>query len=139
MSFTATVDAFCLRVDRALQGVTSCIKVVDDILPHDEDHLLEIIVNEVLSRCRQHGITLNVVMFIVAASKASFCGYRLSINGIKGNPEKVWAITKFPTPANLIDFRSFKGLVNQLADFILKNSKSTAPLRRLKCPKRAFT
>lgn len=135
MSFTATVDAFCLRVDRVLQGVTSCIKVVYDILPHDEDHHT-IIVNEVLTRCRQHGITLNVEMFIVAASKASFCGYRLSINGIEANPEKVWAITKFPTPANRIDFRSFKGLVNQLAEFTPKNSKATAPLMS---PKRAST
>ncbi|XP_037779411.1 uncharacterized protein LOC119575951 [Penaeus monodon] len=140
MGFAATGDAFCLRGDRALQGVTNCIKVVDDILLHDEDYISHLQrVNEVLSRCRQHGITLNAEKFIVAASEASFCGYKLSRYGIEADPEKVRAITEFPTPANLTDLRSFMGLVNQLAEFTPKISTTAAPLRPLMSPKRAFT
>ena len=37
MGFAATGDAFCLRGDRALQGIQQCVKVVDDILLYDED------------------------------------------------------------------------------------------------------
>ncbi|XP_037781117.1 uncharacterized protein LOC119577617 [Penaeus monodon] len=117
MGFAATGDAFCLRGDRALQGVTNCIKVVDDILLHDEDYISHLQrVNEVLSRCHQHGTTLNAE-FIVAASEASFCGYKLSRYGIEADPEKVRAITEFPTPANLTDLRSFMGLPPILATF----------------------
>ncbi|XP_063591351.1 uncharacterized protein LOC134768457 [Penaeus indicus] len=140
MGFAATGDAFCLRGDKALQGVTNCIKVVDDILLHDEDYLSHLQrVNEVLSRCRHHGITLNAEKFIVAASETSFCGYKLSNNGIEADPEKVKAIAEFPTPANLTDLRSFMGLVNQLAEFTPKISTAAAPLRPLMSPKRAFT
>ncbi|XP_037804919.1 uncharacterized protein LOC119599258 [Penaeus monodon] len=139
MGFAATGNAFCLRGDRALQGVTNCIKVVDDILLHDEDYISHLqCVNEVLSRCRQHGMTLNAEKFIVAASEASFCGYKLSRYGIEADPEKVRAITEFPTPANLTDLRSFMGLVNQLAEFTPKISTTAAPLRPLMSPRRTF-
>ena len=37
MGFAATGDAYCLRGDMALQGVTNCVKVVDDILLFDDD------------------------------------------------------------------------------------------------------
>ncbi|XP_064120305.1 uncharacterized protein LOC135224910 [Macrobrachium nipponense] len=36
MGFSATGDAYCLRGDMALQGVPTCVKVVDDILLSDE-------------------------------------------------------------------------------------------------------
>ncbi|XP_064105993.1 uncharacterized protein LOC135215363 [Macrobrachium nipponense] len=38
MGFAATGDAFCLRGDMALQGVQNCVKVIDDLLLHDEDY-----------------------------------------------------------------------------------------------------
>ncbi|XP_037784643.1 uncharacterized protein LOC119580605 [Penaeus monodon] len=88
--FAATGDAFCLRGDRALQGVTNCIKVVDDILLHDEDYI---------------------------SQTSNFCGYKLSRYGIEADPEKVRAITEFPTPVNLTDLRSFMGLPPILATF----------------------
>ncbi|XP_069986299.1 uncharacterized protein [Penaeus vannamei] len=37
MGFAATGDAYCLRGDLTLQGITNCIKVVDDILLFDSD------------------------------------------------------------------------------------------------------
>ena len=37
MGFAATGNTYCLRGDMALQGVTKCVKVVDDILLFDED------------------------------------------------------------------------------------------------------
>ncbi|ROT64573.1 hypothetical protein C7M84_017479 [Penaeus vannamei] len=36
MGFAATGDAYCLRGDLALQGITNCVKVVDDILLFDK-------------------------------------------------------------------------------------------------------
>ena len=140
MGFSATGDAYCLRGDMALQGISNCVKVVDDILLTDEDlpsHLQRI--HKVLSRCRQYGITLNKDKFVVAASKAKFCGYILSHDGISADPEKVSAIRDFPTPSNVTDLRSFMGLVNQLAEFTPDISAAAQPLRPLMSPKRSFT
>ncbi|XP_066953187.1 uncharacterized protein [Macrobrachium rosenbergii] len=89
MGFAATGDAFCLRGDMALQGVKNCVKVVDDILLHDEDyqsHLYRI--HEMLTRCRKFGITLNKDKFVVAAPTVNFCGYTLSGEGISADQEK---------------------------------------------------
>ena len=139
MGFAATGDAFCLRGDVALQGVKQCVKVVDDILVYDEDYLTHLRrVNDILARCRAHGITLNAKKFVLAAPSVNFCGYRLSKDGIGADPEKVRAITEFPTPATLTDLRSFMGLVNQLADFTPDIAAAAGPLRPLMSPKKAF-
>ncbi|XP_050706255.1 uncharacterized protein LOC126991577 [Eriocheir sinensis] len=137
MGFAATGDAFCLRGDTALQGVTNRVKVVDDVLLSDKDFLTHLrSIDEVLSRCRTHGITLNAEKFVVAAPAVSFCGYRLSGDGIAADPEKVRAIADFATPANLT---SFMGLVNQLAEFSPDITAAALPLRPLMSPKRTFT
>ncbi|XP_066940974.1 uncharacterized protein [Macrobrachium rosenbergii] len=126
----STGDAFYLRGDMALQGVKNCVKVVNDILLHDEDyqsHLYHI--HEMLTRCRKFGITLNKDKFVVAAPTVNFCGYTLSGEGISADQEKVSAIRDFPTPANLTDLRSFMGLVNQLAEFTPDIAATAQPLR----------
>lgn len=140
MGFSATGDAFCLRGDKALQGVMNCVKVVDDILLYDEDYLTHLQrLDNVLSKCRTYGITLNADKFVLAAPTVTFCGYQLSKDGVAADPEKVRAIAEFATPANLTDLRSFMGLVNQLADFSTEISTAAAPLRPLMSPKRTFT
>ena len=140
MGFVATGDEFCRRGDAALSGVQQCVKVVDDILLWDEDYASHLKrVNEVLLRCRQHGITLNAEKFVLAAPKVSFCGFTLSSEGIAADPEKVRAIADFPKPANLTDLRSFIGLVNQLAEFTPAIAESADPLRPLMSPRRSFT
>ena len=139
MGFAATGDAFCLRGDRALQGIQQCVKVVDDILLYDEDltqHLER--VYAVLSRCRAHGITLNKDKFVVAAPSVRFCGFHLSQAGIAADDEKVKAIRDFPTPSNITDLRSFMGLVNQLSEFTPDIATAAADLRPLLSTKRTF-
>ena len=139
MGFAATGDAFCRRGDLALQGVMQCVKVVDDILLYDEDYMAHLRrVNEVLAKCRAHGITLNAEKFVLAAPKVLFCGYELSQDGIAADPDKVRAIKDFAKPANLTDLRSFMGLTNQLAEFSPNISCAAAPLRPLMSPKKAF-
>lgn len=75
---------------------------------------------------------------MLAAPEVSFCGYRLSKDGIAADPGKVSAIADFPTPANIADLRSFMELVNQLAEFSPEIATAAAPLRPLISPKRTF-
>ena len=118
MGFSASGDEYCRRGDLALQGIQNCVKVVDDILAYDKDyhsHLCR--VNDILLRCRRHGITLNAEKFSIAKQTVSFCGYKISEEGITAEEEKVQAIADFPKPANITDLRSFMGLTNQLRIF----------------------
>ena len=129
MGFAATGDAYCYRGDLALQGLTKCVKVVDDVLLFDDDLLSHYKrTQELLTRCRSHGITLNKDKFIVAANKVNFCGYTLSDKGIAADPDRVTALRDFPTPSNITDLRSFMGLVNQLAEFTPEIAKTAQPL-----------
>ncbi|ROT64663.1 hypothetical protein C7M84_017381 [Penaeus vannamei] len=142
MGFAATGDAYCLRGDLALQGITNCVKVVDDILLFDSDLPTHRRVFQMLSRSRAHGITLNKDKFMVAATKVSFCGYNIPPEGIAADPEKVAAILSYGcnlTPSNITDLRSFMDLVNQLADFSQEIVATAQPLRPLMSPKRSFT
>ncbi|KAK8372683.1 hypothetical protein O3P69_014987 [Scylla paramamosain] len=89
MGFVATGDEFCRRGDAALDGVQQCAKVVDDILLWDEDYETHIRrVYEVLVRCRTHGITINAEKFVLAAPDVTFCGFKLSREGIAADEEK---------------------------------------------------
>ncbi|KAK8378607.1 hypothetical protein O3P69_011237 [Scylla paramamosain] len=89
MGFVATGDEFCRRGDAALDGVQQCAKVVDDILLWDEDYKTHIRrVYEVLVRCRTHGITINAEKFVLAAPDVTFCGFKLSREGIAADEEK---------------------------------------------------
>lgn len=67
----------------ALQGITNCAKVVDDILLFDEDFQMHVRrIHQMLARCREHSITLNKDNFIVATSSVNFCGYTIITEGI---------------------------------------------------------
>ncbi|KAK8373386.1 hypothetical protein O3P69_018338 [Scylla paramamosain] len=89
MGFVATGDEFCRRGDAALDGVQQCAKVVDDILLWDEDYETHIRrVYEVLVRCRTHDITINAEKFVLAAPDVTFCGFKLSREGIAADEEK---------------------------------------------------
>ena len=92
-----------------------------------------------LSRCRKYGIILNKDKFVPAVPSVSFCGYKLSAEGVAADEDRVSAIRDFPTPANLTDLRSFMGLVNQLSEFTPDIAAAAQSLRPLMSSKRAFT
>lgn len=139
MGFISSGDEFCRRGDIALSGTSNCVKVIDDILAWDSDydsHLQR--VREILTRCRQHGITINADKFVFASSQVQYCGYSLSQHGITADANKVKAISEFPTPSNLTDLRSFMGLANQLGNFTPALSTSANILRPLLSTKNQF-
>lgn len=74
MDISAIAWAPCASCDDiVLQGMTNCIKVVDDILLRDEDYLTHLHhISEVLSRCRMHSITLDAEKFVLAAPAVPF-------------------------------------------------------------------
>ncbi|XP_065182282.1 uncharacterized protein LOC135812991 [Sycon ciliatum] len=125
-------DEYNRRTDAAFDRLTHLIKVVDDGLVHDEsfsDHVAH--VRAVLTRAREHGITLSQKKFVFAAPEVEFCGFHVSSNGYTVPADKTSALQHFNLPTNRTDLRSFLGLVNQCGEFTPRISELAAPLRPL--------
>ena len=60
-----------------------------------------------------------------------FLGYVVSANGIAADPEKVRAVTGFPTPTDLRSLRAFLGLTSYYRRFIPRFSAVAQPLYHL--------
>ena len=59
-------------------------------------------------------------------------------NGVSADPDKIEALTDFPTPTNITELRAFLGLANQLGNFTNELSGLTQPLRDLLKRKNEF-
>jgi len=60
-----------------------------------------------------------------------FLGHIVSVDGIRTNPDKVRAITEFPTPSNVDDVRRFLGMVGYYRRFIEHFAHKDVPLYEL--------
>ena len=102
-----------------LEGIDWAMKIVDDIIVCAEN-MNELIgrVRQILQRCRSLGITISRKIFEFG-EEMDFAGHRFSgSKGIRPDDTKFEAISKFPTPKNVKDLRSFLGLAQQLGAFI---------------------
>ncbi|XP_064107918.1 uncharacterized protein LOC135216479 [Macrobrachium nipponense] len=95
-------------------------------------------IHELLTCCCINGITLNKEKFTVTETRVNFCGFILSEEGIAADLGQFAALQDFPTPSNLMDLRSFMGLVYQLAEFTPDITLTAQPLRPLMSPKCSF-
>ncbi len=139
MGLASAQDEYCRRGDEALAGVINLRKVVDDILVYGQNNqeLLNS-VREVLERCREHKITLNAKKFQFGLEEINYVGYKVSSDGVRADESKLSAIANFPQPTNLVELRSFMGMVNQFQDFTPCIAAAAEPLRGLMRPRNEF-
>ncbi|KAM7306991.1 uncharacterized protein ISCGN_010627 [Ixodes scapularis] len=117
---------------RILEGIPRQVCHMDDILVfgtdgQEHDRNLE----QVLQCLRNAGVTLNKNKCQFAKNKVKFLGHILDSTGITADSEKTAAVTNMPAPENLKELRSFLGMVNHLAKFLLMMAQKTRPLRDL--------
>ena len=123
----------------AFQGLSGFRQIVDDIVIYDSDatqHATH--VREFLHRCVEKKVTLNLDKCKFCESSVTFAGFKLSATGYQVDRTITDAISKFPTPANRTDLRSFFGLVNQLSASTNTISTLLTPLRPLLSTKNDF-
>ncbi len=139
MGLASAQDEYCRRGDEALAGVDNLRKVVDDVLVYGQSNqeLLDNVIR-VLEKCKEHKITLNPKKFQFGLEEIDYVGYKVSKDGIQVDDSKVDAVAKFPQPTNLVEMRSFMGLVNQFTDFSTCIAAAAEPLRGLLKPKNDF-
>ena len=132
MGLISSGDEYTRRGDQVISNIANVIKIVDDILAHDEDYKSHINrVWNILEKCEENNITLNPKKFTFAQQEVNYCGYILNETGFTADKGKVNAIEKFKTPTCITDIRSFMGLVGQLSDFSTEIANRAEPLRQL--------
>ena len=126
-------------MDEVFSGLSGYRRVVDDIVIYDHnpahhaDH-----VRQFLQCCDDRKITLNREKWNFSHSSVTFAGFILSGDGYQISSSITEASSRFPTPSNRTDLRSFFGLANQLSTSTDAVVPLLAPLRPLLSTKNDF-
>ena len=124
---------------RMAEGLTGFRRIVDDIVIFDKDvqtHADH--VKQFLQRCQDRQISLNREKWKYCQPRVTFAGFQLSSEGYQIDPAITEAISKFPTPTNRSDLRSFFGLVNQLSSSTDIIAELLSPMSSLLSTKNEF-
>ena len=119
-------------MDSILQGIAGVICYIDDILvtgKDDAQHLQAL--EQVLSRLRKAGLTIQKNKCVFMAKSVEYHGHIVDAEGLHTTPEKLKAILEAPAPKDLNQMQSFLGLVNDYARFIPNLSTVLHPLNIL--------
>ena len=131
MGLNASSDEWCAKSDAMIEGCPWARKIVDDTIIWTEDRQqLERRIRQVLENCRRLNITISKKKFEIG-EEIEFAGHIISRNGISRDKSKNDAISKFQTPKNIKELRSFLGLTQQLGAFIPDLAHLTAKIRPL--------
>ncbi len=125
-------EHFQRRMSETLSGLSGVVCMMDDTLIHgktQEEHDERL--QQALQRLQETGVTLNSEKCRFAQNSVKFLGHVIDGAGIRPDPDKVMAIQKVRTPANVGDVRRFLGMVNQLSKFSPNLAEITQPLREL--------
>ena len=91
-------DEYCLRGDQIFSGVDNVLKIVDDLAVYGKtkkEFLAR--VRLLFERCKEHNFTLSHEKF-QCGPEVNFAGYIIGQNGVRADPKKLEALTKFPRP-----------------------------------------
>lgn len=127
-----SAEVFQKKVLEVFGDMPGVICIHDDIIVHgksEDEHNKHL--KQVLQRCYNYEVKLNAGKFDYAKSEINFMGHIISKDGIKTDPEKVKAISEYPTPKCLEELRRFLGMVNYVARYMPSLSHVLHPLHNL--------
>lgn len=119
-------------IREVLRGIDGTINIADDILVYArnaQEH--DLILEKVLQRFKDKGLTLNLDKCTFAKESLKFFGFIFSSDGMHPDPEKIEEIKHMPIPEDAKALQSFLGLMNYFKRFIPQYSTLTHPLRKL--------
>ena len=111
-------DVFQKRLDRVLRLLEGVHGIADDILTHGEteiQHNGRVIT--LLETARMNNLSLNPDKIQLKSTDCKFFRYRLTLEGLKPDPEKIKAIVDMKLPQSMQSLQSFNGMVNYLKRF----------------------
>ena len=119
-------------MDNVLRGLDFCYDYIDDLLiasRNPEEHLKHL--RLVFERLSQHSIVINPLKSKFGVSSLTFLGHVVDKDGICPLPEKVEAITKFPTPTTQRKLKEYLGFINFYRWFLPNCAQILLPLTSL--------
>ena len=129
---TSAPEHFQRRMSEMVGDMEGVVCLIDDFLiygsnqqEHDER------LTKVLTKLGKEGLTLNKEKCKFSQNQVRFLGHIIDESGIRGDPEKVAAIQKIPTPTNVREVRRFLGTVNQMSKFAPNLAEINKPIRDL--------
>jgi len=96
-----------------------CLCYIDDVIifGRTQKELLDRL-NLVLQRLHQFGLKVKLSKYVLFRTEIKLSGHLVSATGVQPLPDKVSAITDWPTPHCLRDVQAFYGLVGYYRRFI---------------------
>jgi hypothetical protein len=125
-------SAFQRCIDQVLSGLSSATPYLDDVIVFShtwQEHLDHL--RRVFRRLRYYGLQLNSAKCNFAAPQLRYLGFIISHQGVAVESDKIDAIRRFPTPANLGQLRSFLGVCAFVRRYIQDFALRARPLYRL--------
>jgi len=109
-----------------------CLCYLDDVIifGRTQKELLDRL-DLVLQRLQEFGLKVKPSKCVLFRTEITFLGHLVSAAGVQPLPDKVSAITDWPTPHCLRDVRAFYGLVGYYRRFIAGFATIAEPLTRL--------
>lgn len=134
-------QTMCRLMDRVIPASlrTEVFVYLDDLLvvsPTFERHL-EVLME--VSKClRNSGLTINVEKSKFCVTEVRYLGHVVGNGVIQTDPDKIAAITEFPTPRSVKQVRRFLGMSGWYRKFIKNYAALSAPLSDLVKANRRF-
>ncbi|GAA6040540.1 hypothetical protein JCM8097_005454 [Rhodosporidiobolus ruineniae] len=125
---------FCDLIAKAFREELGSIMEgwMDDLATASDDfdsHLSNI--EKILTRCREHKLSLNPAKCQLFASNLVWCGTHVSKEGRQPDKSKVQAVAEWPTPSNPHEVLRFLNFAGYYRPLIKGFAKITEPLQRL--------
>lgn len=121
------------RLMDTIFGEVSFVAVyIDDLLIFSRNHTEhQEHLRTALRLLRENGLICKPDKCVFGVSSVEFLGHVVSGNGVRPNPAKVEAITRFPRPSSVKEVQEFLGLITFYARFVPRAAAHLAPLHEL--------
>ena len=127
----ATFQKLMNSVLRGLTG-TRCFVYLDDIVIYAKslaDHNIKL--REVLDRLRTYRLKLQPEKCEFPRKEVNYLEHQITEAGVKSDPQKMAAITSYPTPTSVKELKTFCGMISYYRRFIPNCSRIAFPLYKL--------
>ena len=128
----AAAEIFQNATAEMLSDIPRVKNLSDDIIIYGKtqvDH--DASLHATLKQLEERGAKLIREKCNISVQEFTFFGHVFSSDGIKPDPQKIAAIVNAESPATVSEVRSFLGMTQYIARFILNYSSLTEPLRQL--------
>ena len=123
---------FQREMDKRMAGIPFVKVRVDDILISgraDGDHLDNL--DKVTGRLSEAGLTVNLSKCRFLQPEVTYCGHRISKEGVRPLLGNVEAVRKAPAPTNVSALRSYLGMLNYYQNYLPALATMSEPLHIL--------